>query len=63
MYFRGYYFGDKVVSFLVGKEGVVVRVVIGVIGSMVVGGVFVFWVNVIIFFKLIGVDGKVFFKL
>ena len=63
MYFRGYHFGDKAVSFLVGKEGAAVRVAIGVIGSMVVGGVLASWVNVTTSLKLIGADGKVFLKL
>ena len=63
LYFRGYHFGDKAVSFLVGKEGAAVRVAIGVIGSMVVGGVLASWVNVTTSLKLIGADGKVFLKL
>ena len=63
LYFRGYHFGDKAVSFLVRKEGAAVRVAIGVIGSMVVGGVLASWVNVTTSFKLIGADGKVFLKL
>ncbi|MGH2208024.1 PTS system mannose/fructose/sorbose family transporter subunit IID, partial [Enterococcus faecalis] len=58
--FRGYHFGDKAVSFLVGKEGAAVRVAIGVVGSMVVGGVLASWVNVTSSFKLIDADGKVF---
>ncbi|MGK0606643.1 PTS system mannose/fructose/sorbose family transporter subunit IID [Enterococcus gilvus] len=63
LYFRGYKFGDKAVTFLVGKQGAAVRHAIGIVGSMVVGGVLASWVNVTTSFKLIGTDGKVFLKL
>lgn len=63
LYFRGYKFGDKAVGFLVGKQGVAVRRAIGVVGSMVVGGVLASWVNVTTSFQLAGTDGKVFLKL
>lgn len=63
LYFRGYQFGDKAVSFLVGKQGAAIRHAIGVIGSMVVGGVLASWVNVTTSLKLVGSNGKVFLNL
>lgn len=63
LYFRGYRFGDQAVSFLVGKQGAAVRHAIGIVGSMVVGGVLASWVNVTTSLKLRGADGKVFLNL
>ncbi|WDF82603.1 PTS system mannose/fructose/sorbose family transporter subunit IID [Lacticaseibacillus pabuli] len=63
LYFRGYKFGDQAVSFLVGKQGAAVRTAIGVVGSMVVGGVLASWVNVTTSLQLRGADGKVFLNL
>lgn len=63
LYFRGYRFGDQAVSFLVGKQGTAVRRAIGIVGSMVVGGVLASWVNVTTSLKLRGADGKVFLNL
>ncbi|MFT8917407.1 MAG: PTS system mannose/fructose/sorbose family transporter subunit IID [Oenococcus sp.] len=63
LYFRGYKFGDQAVGFLVGKQGAAVRRAIGIVGSMVVGGVLATWVNVTTSFTLRGVNGKVFLNL
>lgn len=63
LYFRGYKFGDQAVNFLVGKQGAAVRRAIGIVGSMVVGGVLASWVNVTTSLKLKGADGKVFLNL
>jgi len=63
LYYRGYKFGDKAVSFLVGAQGAAVRHAVGVVGSMVVGGVLATWVNVTTSFKLRGSYGKVFLNL
>ncbi|MDN7146244.1 PTS system mannose/fructose/sorbose family transporter subunit IID [Liquorilactobacillus mali] len=63
LYFRGYHFGDQAVSFLVGKQGAAIRRAIGIVGSMVVGGVLASWVNVTTSLKLYGSNGKVFLNL
>ncbi|ALB29799.1 PTS system mannose/fructose/sorbose family transporter subunit IID [Companilactobacillus heilongjiangensis] len=63
LYFRGYKFGDQAVSFLVGKQGAAIRHAIGIVGSMVVGGVLASWVNVTTSLKLVGSNGKVFLNL
>ena len=63
LYFRGYKFGDQAVNFLVGKQGAAVRRAIGIVGSMVVGGVLASWVNVTTSLKLKGADGKIFLNL
>ncbi|BAQ57869.1 PTS system mannose/fructose/sorbose-specific-specific IID component [Lactobacillus acetotolerans] len=63
LYFRGYKLGDKAVGFLVGKQGKAVRRAIGVVGSMVVGGVLATWVNVTTSVKLRNANGHVFLNL
>lgn len=63
LYFRGYKLGDTAVSFLVGKQGAAIRHAIGVVGSMVVGGVLATWVSVTTSLKLTGANGKVFLNL
>ncbi|KGI01777.1 PTS fructose transporter subunit IID [Oenococcus oeni] len=63
LYFRGYKLGDTAVSFLVGKQGAAIRHAIGVVGSMVVGGVLATWVSVTTSLKLVGTNGKVFLNL
>lgn len=63
LYFRGYSLGDKAVSFLVGEQGAAVRNAIGIVGSMVIGGVLASWVNVKTSLQLVGSNGEVFLKL
>ena len=63
LYFRGYKWGDKAVSILVGKQGKAIRHAISIIGGMVVGGVLASWVNVTTSLQLKDSTGKVFLNL
>ncbi|MGN0983246.1 MAG: PTS system mannose/fructose/sorbose family transporter subunit IID [Gemmiger sp.] len=59
LYFKGYEMGGKAVEVLVGEKANAIRDAIGMVGTMVIGGVTASWISIQTSFKMLNSEGGV----
>jgi len=59
LYFKGYEMGGKAVEVLVGEKANAIRDAIGMVGTMVIGGVTACWINIETSFQMLNSEGGV----